>query len=201
MIFLLQLDLACLPEGYEGPRKRGVVQLFYCNTDDGLCPTWEPFSGTHEARLVSELVTIKRPASVSVLEQRFILSWEKIKDTPSYQSLHMFGIVTHFDPATEHLSIRSQDPTLLFEGLDLDIGLDDEEPLISDANLGDKLGGWPAWQTNAQPPACPTCESPMALVMQLSSQANLRYMFGDAETGFLTQCPNHPEKMGFSWGD
>ena len=51
MSFFVQLDLAALPAELDAPIREGLLQMFYCSSDDGSCETWAPFSGTHAIRI------------------------------------------------------------------------------------------------------------------------------------------------------
>ena len=84
MRFFLQLDLASLPEQFDAPLREGILQLFYCSSDDGMCDTWEAFSGTHELRLVQKSeAECACPETVSAFAKSVISDWQIIEDAPS----------------------------------------------------------------------------------------------------------------------
>ncbi|HZI18989.1 MAG TPA: DUF1963 domain-containing protein [Pyrinomonadaceae bacterium] len=78
---------------------------------------------------------------------------------------------------------------------------DDEEDEIYEAEprVGDKLGGWPYWVHEPEYPDCPVCGRRMRHVFQLASEENLNYVFGDHGIGYVTQCTEHKDVMGFHW--
>jgi len=83
MSFFLQLDLSTLPQIGGFPTKSGILQLFYCSTDDGSCETWAPFSGTHCIRLVqpgAELLS--PPEGIPSIAQVVVTGWEEFLDSP-----------------------------------------------------------------------------------------------------------------------
>ena len=64
---------------------------------------------------------------------------------------------------------------------------------------GDKWLGWPAWIQSPWYPNCPECDRPMQFLMQIASECNLPYMFGDAGNGYLMVCPAHSNRVAFPW--
>ena len=64
---------------------------------------------------------------------------------------------------------------------------------------GEKLRGWPAWVQSVEYPSCPECGRRMELLLQIDSEQNLPYMFGDAGIGHITQCPEHRDQLAFGW--
>jgi uncharacterized protein YwqG len=196
MQFFLQLDLAALPGEFETPLKNGFVQLFYCSTDDGMCETWDPFSGTHVIRLVSQSREIARPDSVPELERTSIVGWESFADYPHTEEHERFGISYDYNFKQKFVSVKCVDPLLAFEKLDIDLNVAEQ---ISQAREKDKLGGWPFWVQRAEYPPCPECDAQMELLFQLDSNDNLDYMFGDVGCAHLTQCRMHPHVLAFGW--
>jgi uncharacterized protein YwqG len=85
-------------------------------------------------------------------------------------------------------------------GLDTTLGID-ELPVeeIAVAAEKDKLGGWPYWVQGPEYPTCPSCGERMRIVLQLDSEHNVPFMFGDAGVGHVTQCPTHHDVVAFGW--
>ena len=196
MLFFLQLDLSTLPEGFNAVQRTGVVQLFYCSTDDGMCNTWEPFSGTHHIRLFSNGVELTRPDSIQGFGRKSIVGWNESKDIPHPAEHEQNGISYQYDFENKQVSIICNDPVIVLENLDIDL---DVAELISISKPGDKLGGWPYWIQGVEYPSCPECQDQMVLLFQIDSEDNLPHMFGDVGCAHLTQCRNHPHILAFGW--
>lgn len=183
----LQLDTADLPPALEGAFGDGLIQLFYCVTDDPQCDVecgaWEPFADSVVARLMP-----RGPGGLGLEAEGWaphqILGWHALEDVPN----------------TEEAETT------------LDVDLTDEEreqAWASDVpHTGDKLAGWPAWIQGVEYPSCPQCGSRMRLVFQLDSGdfalaleggCHIPYSFGDAGIAHLTQCPKHHDMLAFGW--
>lgn len=196
MMLFAQLDLAELPEEADLPTKEGLLQVFYCSSDDGGCETWEPFSGTHELRVVSPgSAPVTPPADVASLPQKSILRWRAVEDLPSSSELEMLGVEVNYDFQNETATVRCEE-----FGISLDLSGDlDVEEILSNAEAGDKLRGWPFWIQGVEYPSCPTCGEAMELLLQLDSEDNLDYMFGDSGCAHVTQCRRHPDQLALGW--
>lgn len=192
MQFLVQLDLAALPAGAPA-RGAGLLQLFYCSTDDGGCETWAPFSGTHLARLLTGPTRAATPP-VKPFPRKRIVGWEELVDHPSPEEHGQLGLSYRYDFGARRVHLSC--PELGIDGLEADM---DAAELVASAQPGDKLGGWPAWVQGVEYPRCPECGARMELVLQLDSEDNLPHMFGDAGCGHVTQCPAHPHVLAFGW--
>lgn len=194
MRLLLQLPLASLPAGF-ARRGEGVLQLFYCSQDDGGCETWRPFSGTQLARLVAgPLVAALPPTGLTAFPARGIERWDELVDYPDPEEHGSLGLVCDYDFANKRASMSCKELGFALRDVDLDVA-----ESISFAEAGDKLGGWPHWVQGVEYPDCPRCSRRMELVLQLDSEDNLPYMFGDAGCGHITQCADHPDVLAFGW--
>ena len=176
----LQLNTAHLPEAVRGTFGDGLLQLFYCTSQEPMCDVdcqaFFPFADSVVARLVvPEGAPEADPADVvDPLPPRRIVGWEAADDYPSPEEA--FGL-----------------------GAELS---DDEADAAWEAGVpleGDKLAGWPLWVQSVEYPDCPRCGTAMRLVYQIDSEDHLPWMFGDAGTGHLTQCPEHKDVLGFGW--
>ena len=197
MQFFLQLDLSTLPEEFEYPIRKGLLQLFYCSSDDGACETWAHFTGTHAIsinELNSEITT--RNNDITPLKQNKIASWKRIDDLPHVEEHRFLGVQYDYDFKKNRVSIECKEHDLHFKHIDIDSNPADS---IAEAASGDKLGGWPYWVQSAEYPNCLTCNQQMSLLFQIDSNDNLDYMFGDVGCGHLTYCQNHPEIFAFGW--
>ena len=195
MQFLLQLDAGAIPF-QSASTHHGLIQLFYCSSDDGECETWAPFNGTSSVRIATEGGIARRPVDIEPLPQSFIAGWEPVNDYPNPQEHERLGIEYRYDFKEQHVSVGCQALGLNFEKLSLGSSLAEQ---ISVAQYGDKLGGWPAWVQGMEYPECPRCQEEMQLLFQLDSEDNLPIMFGDMGCGHITFCERHPEVMTFAW--
>ena len=197
MRFFLQLALAELPEAASYPLRDGILQMFYCSGDDGNCETWTPFTGTHDIRIVpvgDELAD--SPGSVEVFPRGFIVDWTETSDAPHPEEHQALGLTYDYDFENDVVDVRCAEPPIALEKASLDL---DVAEAISSPLSGDKLGGWPDWVQSTEYPNCPECRTQMQLLLQVDSEDNLPYMFGDAGCAHLTYCPNHPEVLAFGW--
>jgi len=197
MQFFLQLDCSQLPAEFECPTKTGVIQLFFCGNESSDCETWMPFSGTHEIRMLSNAgIEMHSPEEVEILPRVNIVGWEEIEDTPDPEDHESCGLVYDYDFENNHVSVKCGEPSIAFNKLDIDLEVAEN---VSVAYEGDKLGGWPNWVQGAEYPSCTECGSQMELLIQIDSEDNLAYMFGDVGRAHLTQCREHPNVLAFGW--
>ncbi|RDV39486.1 DUF1963 domain-containing protein [Bradymonadaceae bacterium TMQ3] len=179
----VQLNLASLPPDQQKRLgDRGLLQLFYCTSSDPLCEVeceaYFPFARSVMARRIDD---VSEPANTGAqgpaqpFAARRIEGWEAIDDdVPGYEELDQLG--HELSPEAEQALEEAERPV-----------------------TGDKLGGWPAWVQGVEYPSCPTCSTRMEVVLQIDSNDNLPYMFGDMGAGHLTCCPNHPDVLTFAW--
>ena len=197
MQFFLQLDLSTLPEEFKYPIRKGLMQLFYCSSDDGTCETWAHFTGTHAISIIEFNTEItQRNNDITPLTQNKIASWKRIDDLPHVEEHEMLGVHYEYDFKKNRVTIECKEHDLHFKNIDVDSNPADA---IAEAASGDKLGGWPFWVQSAEYPNCPTCDQQMSLLFQIDSEDNLDYMFGDVGCAHLTYCTNHPETIAFGW--
>jgi hypothetical protein len=153
------------------PPFTGLLQLFYCTS----CDAWAPHSPGVSVRVLPEGTRLQ-PAAASPVAgtypARRIVSWKAVEDHPHWDELGRAGVPEHL---REEVS----------EGY---------SPVE-----GDKYLGWPAWTHRVAYPSCRVCGTEMALLFQLASDDHLPYMFGDAGTGHVTICPDHPGELAFGW--
>ena len=196
MQFFLQLPLEGLPAGSKVGGE-GMLQLFYCSVDDGTCETWSPFSGTHLVRLLTGAATLaQHPAGLAPLPMRSVESWNELLDYPHPEEHEELGLTYDYDFTKKRVSVSCAEFGIALR--DLDFAMDVAET-ISNAEVGDKLSGWPAWIQSAEYPACPECSRAMELVFQVDSEDNIPHMFGDVGCGHITQCADHPHMLAFGW--
>ncbi|MFK7739394.1 MAG: DUF1963 domain-containing protein [Planctomycetota bacterium] len=194
MRFMLQLDLSQLPSGMPVAGESGLLQLFYCATDDGMCETWMPFGEASFARLLQPADGLTCEAGTEPFPCKVIGEWQEFADAPHPAEFQDLGLSISYDFDAQTASVTCADPAADLGPLDLEVA-----ERISTAAADDKLGGWPCWVQGVEYPRCPTCGSVMSLVFQLDSENNLPYMFGDVGCGYLTQCQDHPDQLGFGW--
>jgi uncharacterized protein YwqG len=202
MRFFLQIPLATLPAAFEA-RGEGILQMFYCSTDDGVCETFRAFSSTHLVRLVTApATTAPHPDGLDPFPLRPIAGWREIADYPHPPEHENLGLVYRYQRRNNQVSVSCK--ALGIELRDLDVNAvsapdANVEETISAAMHGDKLGGWPLWVQSVAYPACQQCGRPMRFVMQLDSEDNIPHMFGSIGCGHIMQCPDHPQVLTFAW--
>jgi uncharacterized protein YwqG len=194
--FFLELSLAGLPPGAP-PRGEGTLQLFYCTSEAGGCETWDAFSGAHLVRLLTGPARVAtHPRGLAPFPARTVDDWKEQLDYPDPEEHPELGLDYDYDFAKNRVTVTCDELGLALRDLDIDL---DVAETIAVAEMGDKLGGWPAWIQGVRYPLCTTCGRRMDLVLQVDSEDNLPYMFGDAGAGHITQCRDHPEVLAFAW--
>lgn len=197
MNFFVQLDLSTLPEQSKVPARQGLLQLYYCSTDDGSCETWEPFSGTHYIRVTSSGPSLLNPPhGIDPLAKVSVGDWQQFQDAPHPEDHASLGLSINYDFKNNVADVVSTEPRV--EATRVSLELNPAET-ISNSEPGDKLGGWPYWVQGSEYPRCPDCGQQMDLLLQIDSNDNLDYMFGDVGCAHLTYCPRHPSVFAFGW--
>jgi len=197
--FFLQLDLTQLPPELNGRFGGGLLQLFYCTNDDCSATHWEAFTSGKLVRIINpnEFGDAPLPpasAPAALLPVRTITGWRQQPDHPHPSEHEQLGVTYSFDH-------RKKTARVHCPSLDIEIdGLPSFTPTsLSTALPGDKLAGWPAWVQGVEYPPCPRCGRRMQFVFQVDSDDNVPFMFGDAGTGHVTQCPVHTDTVTFTW--
>jgi hypothetical protein len=169
MSLLVQLDTSSIPPGIAAGD--GLLQLLACMSS---CQTAyagsRPFSSVHLQRLVPRGRTAPSHERTTALPLHPVRGWMPVPDLPDPRELEPLGV-----------SIES---------------------LLDDTSYpypGEKVGGWPLWVQDIRYPPCPICGRSMFFVAQIDSERLLPVSFGDMGIGHLTQCPEHPDALGFGW--
>jgi uncharacterized protein YwqG len=180
MQLFIQLNLKELPE----KKENGLVQLFYCTTNEPLCESemeaFFPFSKSVECRIIEtdyESTQIE-PNIDQLFEEKLITGWTARDDYPHFEEYHQLGIELDLEDNVYELMEERE------------IGLPIEQ---------DKLFGWPYWTQSVEYPFDRNTKTQMELLFQLISGDNLPYMFGDVGIGHLTQSPDNKNELGFGW--
>lgn len=124
-----------------------------------------------------------------------IVGWTRFIDLPKPQEHDELGLKYNYDFKAGTVRLECSELGLVFDGIRDQMLAEN----IANSELGDKLGGWPAWIQNVEYPNCPRCRQRMVHVFQVDSEHNIPFMFGDAGCGHVTQCPQHREIVAFSW--
>lgn len=180
MQLFVQLNARDLPPPAARALEGGLLQFFYCTSDDDSCVVdsepWAPFAPTAFLRLVARDDLGGGTAAVpgpGMFPPKRIVGWTESHDYPGWE-----------------------------EAVDL-VGLTDEESdELSEEGFplsGEKLLGWPHWVQGVEYPDCPECGERMELLFQVASEQNIPYMFGDIGVGHVTQCPRHRSRLAFGW--
>jgi hypothetical protein len=166
----LQLNAADLPKE-PGELFAGILQVFFC-TSESCVPT-EPFSSTTLVRLTRGSAAPARsaPPFAEAFIGRRIIGWQSHTDYPQYDEVELLGV--HLADGPEY----------------------DGELLLP--TLEDKLLGWPAWTQNVKYVKCPKCAGAMRVLVQIMSEHNVPFMFGDGGTAWVSQCPAHTDTLAF----
>jgi uncharacterized protein YwqG len=181
MQLFVQLNLSQLPKEAD-VQGEGYLQMFYCTSYEPHCEVeceaFFPFATSTLLRIVNEdeaTADHQVPDIKDYFPAMSIERWEEVRDYPGYEE-------------------REE------EGLELS---DEEQELSEQRELapqpGDKLNGWPLWVQSIEYPSCPECGSVMQLVLQVDSENNVPYMWGDSGVGHITQCSSHPHRLAFGW--
>ena len=172
-----QQDLADDKLSHSYPVTSGLLQIFYCVSSDPLCEddceSYAPFSTATKFRVVPVSNGQTEELSEGYFPARRIVGWNAVDDYPNWEELNAAGI-----------SLSDAESEMLF----------DKYPLA-----GEKVGGWPYWVQSVEYPNCTKCSTKMEFLLQIDSEGNLPYMFGDVGCGHLTFCREHPEVMSFHW--
>ncbi|PYC86583.1 hypothetical protein C7C46_05585 [Streptomyces tateyamensis] len=143
MQFLAQIVLDDLGrhQGQGEERGRGMLQVFMCQNDPGMCDEWNPSEGGNRAMLV--------PADGSQPMPLPELGEDDDEEAILLGAVHAAAfdtVAADCADADEEWTERSGRPRLDVLG---------------------QLGGAPCWLQDEETPACPSCAHPMPLVAQL----------------------------------
>lgn len=172
-----QQDLADheLSHGY--PVTDGLLQFFYCVSGEPLCEddceSYAPFSKATHFRVVPLEGGESEELPEGHFPARRIVGWKVVDDYPGWEELGDAG-----------MTLSDTEANVLF----------DKYPLT-----GEKIGGWPYWVQGVEYPNCKECSAKMEFLLQVDSEGNLPYMFGDVGCGHVTYCKEHPDVMSFHW--
>ncbi|MDH6111496.1 thiol-disulfide isomerase/thioredoxin [Kitasatospora sp. MAP12-15] len=144
MQFLAQIMLADLSRGVggEAEQRGGVLVLFMCQNDPGMCDEWSPSEGANRALLfpVDGLVPVPLPELGADDDEEAILLGAV--HTPAFEPV----VDPDYDRA--HLAWAEQTGR-------------------SSTDVLGQLGGSPSWIQNDETPSCPSCARTMPLIAQL----------------------------------
>lgn len=185
MPLFVQVNLGSLPSAalaqLPGPLRTGLLQLFYCASEDCNNTDFGPFAHNMLARIVPEANFAQlRVRGTIGLSPRLISDWRVHDDLPDDEEAVALGA---------RLTIEQSD------------ALDEEwfKKGLQFPVRGDKLLGWPAWVQSCWYPDCPICKTPMFHLFQIDSEVNVPFMFGDSGIGHVFACPQHPARAAFAW--
>ncbi len=162
---------------HDYPITTGLLQLFYCVTDEPLCEdelqSYDPFSKAVNIRVVDALGEVKSDEPSTLYPAKSIVGWNVVDDYPGCEELYGLGI----ELSDEEIDVYAESYPI----------------------AGEKIGGWPHWVQGVEYPNCSKCSERMTYLLQIDSERNIPYMFGDVGVGHLSYCPKHPEVMSFHW--
>ena len=177
----IQLNLSELPEQISGEFGEGLLQLFYCTSEEPLCEVeceaFFPFAESLLIRIIQpegKASSFGKLPTANFFPPKLITGWKEIEDYPNVEEAESLGVKLNDD----------ESESLYEEGFPV---------------AGDKLAGYPAWVQGIEYPNCPSCGKPMRLLFQIDSEDNLPFMFGDVGCAHITQCETHKEQLAFGW--
>ncbi len=178
MQFFLQVNLDHSPSEVKNRHGTGILQMFYCTNFPCRAEGARPFTNTELIRIIhptGEPKDVEMPDFEWKFPPKKVVDWIAQDDYP-----------THND-----------DDVLSGENLD-----DNELKLLTISGYslrGEKLSGYPHWKDWSNRPKCPACQKKMELLFQVESERLIPHNFGDAGTGWISQCPDHKETVAFGW--
>lgn len=186
MQLFVQLNLDTLPEKPIKSFGNSLLQLFYCTSTEPHCDSdceanvaFSDVPGMGKLIRIIDLIgdgeNYELPALDAMYEPKHIVEWQSVSDRPSLLDLE-----------------QNMRPFSSVEW----------EQLVDVYNFplnGDKLGGYPFWIQRDYCPPCPRCQTTMKYVFQLDCEGVLPFDFGGNGCGHITQCPNHPEIIEFTY--
>jgi hypothetical protein len=188
MPLFVQIDLATCPEALKHPHREGLVQLFYCTSDEPLCEVdcrgWQAGAICMLVRWLAP--PLRRPERLSEAPPS-LSSWRR-----EVQPSRVAAWIAEAPELPDYAEMQRLDSDATEDWTALD-DLD-----VVARNL-DKLGGWPSWVQDPAYPNCPDCGVPMQYLLQLESNGACGHQFGDLGRGHLFQCATHPERVAFNW--
>jgi len=172
MQLFVQLDLSRLPE----KKGKGLAQFFYCTNSNPqcevTCEAWYPNTTSTHSRLVEvngPSATVQMDMIAELFPEKRITGWERQDDYPNPDELDELGVRLEEE---EHDEL-----------------IDAEFPIS-----GDKLFGWPHWVQGVEYHL-----EDSELFVQIDSENNVPFMFGDVGCGHLTRKKDDPSAMAFGW--
>ncbi len=181
MQLFVQLNARDVPDEASQKLSGGLLQFFYCTSEEPHCEIeCEAYAPNAKSTLLRFLSAEKAACTDSaeppagMFPSKRIVSWTENFDYPNLEELE-----------------------------DLGVDLSDEEAdALAEQDFprsGEKLLGWPAWVQSVEYPSCLECHRQMELLLQIDSEQNLPYVFGDVGIGHITQCPIHRHQLAFGW--
>lgn len=176
-----QIDIANAPRSLhvsDLPRA-GLLQLFYCTAKGCTEREFGFYASNTLARILPPETCLKR-CEGPAFPAKQVVQWRRHEDLPHAEESLVDSLGTSLD------DLEDLYETSLREGR--------ESPVP-----GDKWLGWPAWIQSPCYPCCLECERPMQFLLQIASECNVPFMFGDAGHGYLMVCPAHLGRVAFFW--
>lgn len=205
--FFLQLNLEELPQAAHQQFGKGLLQLFYCTNEADECDVWEPFSPCKLVRIVqptgspsqAALPIVDREIGSALIEGEFsarhIVRWQAMATYPEWHEVELSEKIQLSADECLVLSEAGIEDTLF--GYDISEFMDTTMMCPTE---GDRLAGYPRWLQEVEYPSCPICNRLMDnLIFEFASDDNVPYLWGDAGTGYVLQCPEHKQEVTFIW--
>jgi uncharacterized protein YwqG len=182
----VQLNLEELPEEKRIFGK-GILQLFFCTNEENDCYVNDAsFEINPPHQLIRIIDLSEENKEISVPQNHFpaklITGWKYVGTEFSY-------LPSDFNDPNNSV--------LYFE-------YESEESRMISSNMhriieGEKIGGYPLFIQCEKGPNCQTCNKEMEFVLQIGSEVNIPFMFGDGGVGQIFICLDHKENIDFFW--
>jgi len=187
MQFFFQINLQETPTDAQAEYGDGLVQFFYCTRPNCVVDGEACDNKGHLIRYVEAPSSGREPKASEgeghQFSSRAIVEWmRQIDGVPHLADIERLGIQL----------------------------TNDEHDLLADwgpLEVGDKLGGWPAWIQDTEEHRCSVCDKEMRLFFQFNPDVSLKYSFNqeffdrpvDLGCAWFLQCPYHRTQMKFTW--
>jgi uncharacterized protein YwqG len=162
--------------------KKGLIQFFLCHNQDCLESSnfynnKSCLIGTNNSQMLKIIENINQEYQIisneSFFSEKTIIGWKELElEYPESVESEELNDIINIDYANIFHSINYE---------------------------GEKIGGYPNFTQEEIYPECPDCSTPMKHLIQLGSNVNIPYMWGDGGYGHIYYCENHLNRIGFYW--
>lgn len=177
---ILQLSFEELPKNLRFIEK-GILQVFLCI---GNCLGETYFnndSGFHIVRILNDTESIHESNIKQVFPTKTIFEWKNIGDD--------YPEVLYIDEISSDIKNKLPESYIFIDNFYFDFF----------NYKGEKIGGYPSFCQDPIEPDCPICDEKMTHIIQISSEINIPYMFGDGGYAHVFACKKHLDQTTLYW--